>query len=45
MDNAVLLVTVGAMIVGAAIISFCVVYFLVSLFIKDTQEDIHELPW
>jgi ABC-type tungstate transport system substrate-binding protein len=45
MDSAVLLVTVGAMIVGAAIISFSLVYFLVSLFIKDTQEDIHELPW
>lgn len=45
MDSAVLLVTVGAMIVGAAIIGFSLVYFLVSLFIKDTQEDIHELPW
>ncbi len=39
-DSAVVLVGVSALIVGAAIISFSVVYFLVSLFIKDTQEEL-----
>ena len=38
-DNSVLLVVFSAMFIGAAIISFSLVYFLVSLFIKDTQED------
>jgi len=39
-DRAVLLVSVSAMIAGAGIISFSLVYALVSLFVRDTQEEL-----
>ena len=39
-DRAVTLVTISAMLAGAGIISFSLVYALVSLFIKDTQEEL-----